>query len=223
MTNTVAFQSELLGNEFVLWAGQPERRVIFHKEDLLAIPCSLLWASFAIVFELAALVASKAGHAWWLGAIWGTPFVIAGQYLIWGRFLYVDWKKSRTFYAVTTERILIKKMKWRGRSVCSLDLFNLGVVQKSIGTDGVGSLQFDYPHVPPSSVLRFLFGPRTMHDSFFDPLERNGTLAFVDIADAEMVYNILMEAREKLEAGNVATESDFLHVHLNSLSFRTGS
>jgi len=213
MTSAVAFQSELLGNESILWAGQPERRVIFHKEDLLAIPCSLLWGSFAIVFELAAFVAGKPGHAWWLGAAWGTPFVIAGQYLIWGRFLYVDWKKSRTFYAVTSERILIKKMKWRGRTVCSLDLFNLGVVQTSIGSDGIGTLQFDYPHVPPSSVLRFLFGPRTMHDSFFDPLERNGALAFVDIPDAENVYNILMGAKEKLEAGNPATESDFLHVN----------
>ncbi|HZS27990.1 MAG TPA: hypothetical protein VFB76_12235 [Candidatus Angelobacter sp.] len=213
MTNTVAFQSELLRNESLLWAGQPERRIIFHKEDLLAIPCSLLWGCFAIVFELVTFVAGKSSHTWWLGAIWGTPFVIAGQYLIWGRFLYVNWKKSRTFYAVTTERILIKKMKWKGRTVCSLDLCNLGVVQTSMESDGIGTLQFDYPHVPPSSVLRFLFGPRTMHDSFFDPLERNGALAFVDIPDAEIVYSILMEAKEKLEAGNPATESDFLHVN----------
>ena len=86
MTNAVAFQSELLGNESVLWAGQPERRIIFHKEDLLAISLQPVVGSFAIVFELAAWVATKAGHAWWLGAIWGTPFVIAGQYLIWEGF-----------------------------------------------------------------------------------------------------------------------------------------
>jgi hypothetical protein len=143
---------------------------------------------------------------------WGAPFVIAGQYLIWGRFVYIYWKKSRTFYAVTSERILICRMKWRGKAVSSLDLFNLGVVQKSIDSDGTGTLQFDYPHVPQSSFIRFLFGPKSTNDSFFDPLERNGELAFVDIPDAENVYDILMEAKEKLEANTAATDAGFLHV-----------
>jgi hypothetical protein len=214
MTNAAAFQSELLENESLVWAGQPERRVIFHQEDVLAIPCSLLWSGFAILSEIGVLSAARAGNnqTWWFGAAWGIPFVLVGQYLVWGRFLYAFWKKSHTFYAVTSERILIKKIKWRAKTVSSLDLFNLGVVQRSIGADGVGTLQFDYPHVPQPSVLRFLFGPKTAHDSFFDPLERNGALAFVDIPDADNVYDILMETKEKLEASNMATDAGFLHV-----------
>lgn len=55
MTTAEAFQSELLANESLLWTGQPERRVIFHKEDILAIPFSLMWGGFAIFWEMAAL------------------------------------------------------------------------------------------------------------------------------------------------------------------------
>ena len=215
MTNAVAFQSELQGNESLLWVGQPQRCIVFHQEDLLAIPCSLLWGCFAILSEIAVLAAARANHnqTLWFGAAWGIPFVLVGQYLVWGRFLYISWKKSRTFYAVTSERILICRLTRGGRKVSSLDLFNLGVVQKSLRADGSGTLQFDYPHVPQPSVLRFLFGPKTAHDSFFDPLERNGALAFVDIPNAEQVYDTLLEAKEKLEAASAATEAGFLHVN----------
>jgi len=215
MTSAVAFQSELLGNESLLWAGQPERSVVFHKEDLLAVPCSLLWGCFAMLSEIGALTIARASNnqTWWFGAAWGLPFVLVGQYLVWGRFLYISWKKSRTFYAVTSERILFCRVQPGGKIVSSLDLFNLGVVQKSVRADGIGTLAFDYPHVPQPNALRFLFGPKSAHDAFFDPLECNGTLAFVDIPYAENVYHLLMEAKEKLEAANAATEAGFLHVN----------
>lgn len=114
---------------------------------------------------------------------------------------------------MTSERILFCRIKPGGKIVSSLDLFNLGVVQKSIRADGIGTLLFDYPHVPQSNALRFLFGPKSAHDAFFDPLECNGTLAFVDIPDADNVYHVLMEAKERLEAASAATESGFLHVN----------
>jgi hypothetical protein len=215
MTSAASFQSELLGKESLLWSGQPELRVVFHKEDLLAIPCSLMWGCFATLSEIAALTMARASHnqTLWFGAAWGLPFVLVGQYLVWGRFLYISWKKSRTFYAVTSERILFCRTKPGGRIVSSLDLFNLGVVQKSVRADGIGTLRFDYPHVPQPNALRFLFGPKTAHDAFFDPLECNGTLAFVDIPNAENVYHTLMEAKERLETANGATEAGFLHVN----------
>ncbi len=63
------------------------------------------------------------------------------------------------------------------------------------------------------AMVSAAFGPKTAHDSFFDPLECNGTFAFVDIPGAEHVYHILMEAKEKLEATSAATEVGFLHVN----------
>ena len=42
------FASELLPAERIEWTGQPNPKVIFHQEDLLAIPFSLMWGGVAI-------------------------------------------------------------------------------------------------------------------------------------------------------------------------------
>jgi len=46
-----AIQPKVLSGESILWTGQPDTRVVFHKEDLFLIPFSLLWGSFAIFWE----------------------------------------------------------------------------------------------------------------------------------------------------------------------------
>src|SRR4029077_18044987 len=46
-----AIQPELLSGESILWAGQPNSSVVFHKEDLFLLPFSLLWGGFAIFWE----------------------------------------------------------------------------------------------------------------------------------------------------------------------------
>jgi hypothetical protein len=91
-SSAAAIQSELLSGESFVWAGQPKSSVIFHKEDAYLIPFSFLWGGFAIFWE-----GSVAGfwgtrdnhHQWTFGILWGIPFVLLGQYFIWGRFFYV--------------------------------------------------------------------------------------------------------------------------------------
>jgi hypothetical protein len=62
-----AIQPELTSGESILWAGQPNTRVIFHKEDLFLIPFSLLWGGFAIFWE-----GAVAGY-------WGSSGTRSGQ------------------------------------------------------------------------------------------------------------------------------------------------
>jgi hypothetical protein len=116
------FSSELLPGETVQWTGRPNTAVIFHKEDWGVIPFSLLWGGFAIFWLLGA---SGIGDFWtnrpdktfqWFGVIWGTPFVLIGQYMIWGRFVHNYWKKQRTYYALTTRRALIVVGGFSGRT-----------------------------------------------------------------------------------------------------------
>jgi hypothetical protein len=89
-------QSELLSGESVLWAGRPNFGVIFHSDDWYMIPFSLLWGGFAIFWEAGVLGYwghNSKGTPSVFMALWGIPFVVIGQYMIWGRFLYDAVKK----------------------------------------------------------------------------------------------------------------------------------
>jgi len=90
-SSLTAVQPELTSGETVLWAGQPDTHVIFHREDLIMVPFSLLWGGFAVFWEAGASgywgTGAHPSAQWTFGMLWGIPFVLIGQYIIWGRFL----------------------------------------------------------------------------------------------------------------------------------------
>jgi hypothetical protein len=145
------FSSELSPGETVQWSGQPNARVIFHSEDWGFVPFSLLWGGFAIFWLLSA---SGIWDIWnnhpnknfgWFGVVWGTPFVLVGQYMIWGRFVHDYWKKHRTYYALTTKRALIVVDGLRGRTASSAYFESTGIIEKSVRRDGIGRISFGGP------------------------------------------------------------------------------
>jgi len=96
----------------------PDPNKIFHPDDWTAIPFSLLWAGFAIFWEASVLgyvdFDSKPGHhAPLLFGLWGIPFVLLGQYIIWGRFVCDAWLKRHTYYAVTNRRLILVQQTWK--------------------------------------------------------------------------------------------------------------
>jgi hypothetical protein len=145
------FSPELLPGEIIVWTGQPNPSVIFHRDDWAIIPFSLMWGGFAIFWLLGAsglwdMGQSKPSHSFGLfGIIWGTPFVLVGQYLIWGRFLYKRWKKKRTHYALTSRRALIVEYRPGNRTVSSAWFEALALIDKSVRADGIGSISFGGP------------------------------------------------------------------------------
>ena len=104
-------QPHILSGETIHWAGIPNPEIIFHSDDWVAIPFSLVWGGFMIFWEAGALGSSanssKTGDGDVFMILWGIPFVLCGQYLIWGRFFHDAWLKRRTFYAVTNRRACI--------------------------------------------------------------------------------------------------------------------
>jgi hypothetical protein len=145
------FSSELLPGEIIEWTGQPNRSIIFHREDWFVIPFSLMWGGFAIFWLLGAsglwdIWQSKPTHPFQIfGVIWGTPFVVVGQYMIWGRFFHQRWKRARTYYALTNRRALIVEHGFKGRKSSSVFFENLSVTDKRVRGDGIGSISFGGP------------------------------------------------------------------------------
>jgi hypothetical protein len=134
-------QPELASGETMLWAGRPSPSVILHREDVYLIPFSLLWGGFAIFWEAGVLGFWGKSHGSDIFVLWGIPFVLVGQYLIWGRFLFAAWLKRRTFYAVTDRRVIVVQNGWTHKTA-SAYLDTLPALTKEVGSKGIGTLRF---------------------------------------------------------------------------------
>jgi hypothetical protein len=193
-TIATELQTELSAGESLLWSGQPQRKVIFHRQDWFAIPFSLMWGGFAIFWE------------WGVSGHWdnpgnfnsapgsfvlsGIPFVLVGQYLIWGRFLYADWRKTRTYYGVTNKRVLVVS-SGGSRKVTDAYFSNIDSVSLTTRYDGTGTIEFAPERETQSSWG--LNSRRRRRNQIGIDLSR---LAFLDIAEARNVYQLIQSQRE---------------------------
>jgi hypothetical protein len=131
---------ELAAAERVLWSGQPRRGVALRGADAFLIPFSLAWGGFAIFWETMVV----AVNAPLFFSLFGLIFVVVGLYLIVGRFFVDAMQRARTFYAVTSDRVIIVT-GLRSRTVRSIDLETLGEVTLSERRDGSGSIVLGTP------------------------------------------------------------------------------
>ena len=147
-----------------------------------------MWGGFAIFWLLGAsglwdIWENKPNHAFQLfGIIWGTPFVVVGQYLIWGRFVYQRWKKKRMYYALTNRRALIIEFGFRNRTSSSAFFDTVPSVDKRVRRDGIGSISFGGP---VRGELQF--GKSTT--------PRPPT--FDDVENADAVYQIVLRLQDQ--------------------------
>lgn len=186
------FQPDLYKGERVAWAGQPDPRFRFSSGDLFLVPFSLLWGGFALVWEAGVLgFLGGKGPAPTLFAIWGIPFVLFGQYIIWGRFLYKTYKNRRTFYALTNQRALIVTTT-RSRRVQTVFLNQLPTIGKTVRRDGSGMLEFG------SSPNWTTAAYANSGMDFFNGRSGPAAPAFYDIADVETVYQLVMRLKTDL-------------------------
>ena len=187
-SSAVADQPELVPGESFVWAGQPKTSVVFHKEDFLLIPFSLMWGGFAIFWEanVLGIWSAQAHTPWTFGVLWGIPFVLIGQYLIWGRFFYTAWLKRRTHYAVTNRRV-ITVQDGRKRQMTSAFVDSLPALVKEVGSSGIGILHFNQLQ-PMWSNNRGFRG--------WNGLSVGGVPTFVDIEDVDSVYRLVSDLRE---------------------------
>lgn len=128
---------ELTGSEQLIWTGQPLRGVRLRASDAFLIPFSLLWAGSAFFWERSVL--TKGAPLFF--ALWGIPFVAMGVYITVGRFFFDAWRRSRTVYAVTNERVLILSGGMR-RTVTSLRLATMPGISLKEARSGVGTISF---------------------------------------------------------------------------------
>src|ERR1043165_7297034 len=175
----------------LLWSGKPRSDIRLRPQDVYLIPFSLLWGGFAIFWEFMALTqTSKApGPVAVVFPLFGLPFVLVGLYLIFGRFFADARSRTRTFYGVTNERIIIVSGLFL-QQIKSLQLRTLTDVSLTQRSDGSGTITF---------------GPTHMMNSFFPAGAWPGTGRYASpsfdlIGRAKEVYDIIRNAQKTTPA-----------------------
>ena len=134
----------LLHDERILWEGEPPSGLMLLPRDALLIPFSLLWGGFALFWN---------GTVWmmpatdWFFRLWGLPFLLAGAYVTFGRFLVDVWIRRRLRYFVTDQRILIHRTA-PAASLRTLDIRRLPLIETVERPDGSGTIVFGEQQSP---------------------------------------------------------------------------
>jgi hypothetical protein len=135
-------EAELQQGEQLLWSGQPKQGVRLRGHDAFLIPFSLLWCGFVVFWETMVLTIEDAPL---FAVLWGIPFVVAGLYFVFGRFLIDAKMRRRTYYGVTDERGIIVSGLF-SRKVKSVSLRALSDISLTVKGDGSGTITFGPVH-----------------------------------------------------------------------------
>jgi hypothetical protein len=174
-------RSELAPGEQVIWSGQPRQGLTLRGSDVFAVPFSLFFAGFS-VFWMHGAASSGAPLSF---VLFGVPFVLVGLYLVIGRFFFEAKQRSSTYYALTSQRVIIRS-GIVNRSVKSLALKTLQDLSLSERSDGTGTITFGAQH-PMASMFGGMPGWPGM-DQYLGP-------RFDLVPDARSVYESIRKAQ----------------------------
>jgi hypothetical protein len=189
-------QPELMSGESVYWAGMPNPKVIFHSDDWAAIPFSLVWTGFFVFWEAQALgfsgkTSRPVGNDIFM-ELWGIPFLIVGNYMVWGRFFVDAWAKRRTYYAVTNRRVLVLQEGWR-RKTSTTFLEAIPQIEREGAVTGTLWFGTKYPILAAK-------GRKTRDMSRFSI---GDVPVFADIGDVDSVHRLIMDLRARIGRGSI--------------------
>lgn len=151
------------------------------------IPFSLLWGGFALFWEGMAIfmVATVGEPMTFIFPLFEIPFVIVGLYMIFGRFLVDARTRAKTYYGVTTKRVIILSGIF-AREISSLDLRTLTDVALTERSDRSGTITFG-----PQHPFAWMYGGMQ-----WPGMGRFGLPSLEMIEDARLVYKLIREAKD---------------------------
>lgn len=182
-----AVQPELTEGEVILWAGRPLQETVFHWKDLFLLPFGVISSAGSLLSLSAAFGFSNWDPSDAIPLLGGLVFLVVGQYLIWGRFVIALWKKRRTFYAVTTQRVIVVQ-NLRQRTVLCSYIDTMPEIMRSGRLREVSTLRF-------AKQGSFLVSEQNLR--IWDPFFLEESPAFVDLEEADGVYHLVAALRAK--------------------------
>ncbi len=127
---------KLSEDERIIHHCKPVKGHLFKSSDIFFIPFSLVWCGFVIFIALASTFTSSNTPLEVLLIL--TLFVLIGLYMVFGRFIHVLYKRSRTFYFITNKKIIRLYKKY----ISIIDGNDLPTMHMDSFSDGSGTIRF---------------------------------------------------------------------------------
>lgn len=160
-------QEELRAGEILLWSGKPLPGLRFEPSDFAIIAFMTFWVAGVTYW----LVRAVNMNAPFFFRVVGTVFLAVGLYNLIGRFFVDAWRRRRTFYGVTSDRVVVAT----GPRTRSRQLDTLSDLSLDKRSDGSGTIDFGQ----------------------LEPEGRRPGLAFRHLEACAKVYDIIAEARSQ--------------------------
>ena len=181
MDNTAqaALMREIQPGEHLLWSGMPRQGLRFRRGDISLVPFSLFWCAGVFSGIYKNITSHKEPSA---SSIFLLTFAAIGIHLLVGRFFVDAYQRSRTYYGVTNQRVLILSGIWT-REVKTISLQNLNEFALRERSDGSGDIVFGSTN-PMQAMGQTGMG-------------KNAIPAFALIDNVRQVYDLIQRNQRK--------------------------
>jgi len=115
-------------------------------------------------------------------------FIVVAGYITFGRFIFKNYKKKRTYYFVTDKRVVVVT-NTLNKTVQAEFIDRIPSINKTVNSKGVGSVSFGNSN--PASAM---YGNTGM--DFFGSYYGQGAPVFYDIKEANKVYDMVNGMRK---------------------------
>ncbi|GGY13591.1 hypothetical protein GCM10008098_00270 [Rhodanobacter panaciterrae] len=174
---------ELARGERLLWSGMPQQGLRWRTADWFAVPFTLFWLYMLMFGTFRHGIQTDQPPLYLMPE--GIPFVLVGFYMLAGRFL-VDWyQRTRTYYGLTDQRVIILGGLFN-RQIKSVTLATLSDITLSARSNGSGTITFG-----PGASTSSWFGR-----SSWGSVNNQQAPAFDMIEDVRKVYAMTREAQQ---------------------------
>jgi len=174
---------DLAETERVLWTGEAGTGIKFAYRDLFFIPLSIVFFTFAVIWEVIALIGVPFPGNLAVSLI-GGPFLLFGFYMVIGRFWYDMRRRANTIYMLTTERLIIQSGVFK-REVETFDIQKLAAMTMDEKRNGFGTIKLDADN-PRYSGWKSGY------------VRRKVVWALEYIPNVRDIYNLILERQETL-------------------------
>ena len=129
---------QLGSTERIRWVGRPKTGLTFQALDIFPTLFGMFWLAVIVPGFLGAW-RSEDGPPFPI--LFMVPFLLVGLYLVIGRFVFDAWRRSRTFYGLTEQRVIILS-GWFSTSIKSIPIKSLPDLSLKEKSNGSGTIIF---------------------------------------------------------------------------------